>query len=397
MERLARFYDVAAEYRKRFECDGIALTFNEAVAAYKLLPPLSGVGDSSCAAFPVGLSEVLEILKSPESYYKPVWKRHCMYEIYVSLLGARRAQGKYEDVEKLERLIAGLQDEGADKRPRGTHDPLRRIGRDLLIVKALGALSDCGLPDTSLEGSSLAGALAEASGLIVSAIATALKNIPPPWRKVKHSRERFAEGVGCALCGKVGRCRNTGRGQPAAGVWSAGASTSPLMCAALSAARSGGCRNPGRTQPACAWTASLRPHDRSEPIGARYSLPNYTLSALRRGWIPSVSRLWKTEEFNSGEPNTANGGSRGANLPEQEHDLRADRPRAFPEVCSLERAGARFSRTRDRRLDRGARDEPRGGALRATERVGSPSSIPRGGVSRVGKVAPGRWRSGPGA
>ena len=412
----ADFQRAAAQYRERY---GIKLTREEAVEAYKLVAPLCNSSPDRdeaerwCAGFgcvwadPVtGAKSLIEenvcaILTAFEGEHageavpadsplKDPWARY--FALLALQLLAREELVSYPPLpirELIARAVPILERERPLKRPRGRNPAIQKR-RDRTIGWYLEALAGCGLPVTPSKGPSLSGALAKALDQAESTIAKVWEQ--HPWRD---------KAGNAALPPELRMSESLTRRRPRTPRKRRWTCLAPRTGNAPSAARPGRCpcngwRRSGSAR--VAWTATLCPHDRSEPIGAHYCLPFYFVSALLRGWIPSVSRLWKTEEFNSGEPNTANGGSRGANLPEQEHDLRADRQRAFPEVCSLERACARLSRTRDRRLDRGARDEPRGGALRATGRAGSPSPIPRGGgVNCVERVAPGRTGSGPGA
>ena len=105
-------------------------------------------------------------------------------------------------------------------RPRG-REARQNLRRDNYIVKMLQELSGCGLDVTSLEGESLAGALAEAIDVPESTIAKVWENSPlrssqlnaalPPELRMPESlirrppREIFAKGVPCAQCGVVGK------------------------------------------------------------------------------------------------------------------------------------------------------------------------------------------------
>ena len=88
------------------------------------------------------------------------------------------------------------------KRPRGGRGRIPHLfnPRNEFIAACLRTWKDCGLPVTSLNGSSLAGAMAEAWGI-------SMRSVRKVWERAeevrpdKRSRAYFAPDVTCARCG----------------------------------------------------------------------------------------------------------------------------------------------------------------------------------------------------
>ena len=259
------------EYRRRFEEDGIALTQDEAVEAYKLVAPLyaphmtdeeaarqAAMNAIACRlesgeivfrgpaveAILEGFermiaegSQTLHIRHHGEAEARKVdsWDRFVDYEALKyfvdEVLSDDRSRIRIVDEppRALERAQAIL---AANKltvtRPRG-REATQNLRRDNYIVTMLQKLSGRGLDVTSLEGESLAGALAEAIDVPESTIAKVWENSPlrssqlndalPAELRIPESLIRrrrrdsakkpppvqFPPDVQCAKCGKAGK------------------------------------------------------------------------------------------------------------------------------------------------------------------------------------------------
>ena len=267
----ADFKRAAAQYRERFEQDGIALTREEAVEAYKLVAPLCNSSPDRdeaerwCAVFgcvradPVTgakflvVENVCAILTAFEGEHageavpadsplKDPWERY--FALLALQLLVREELVPYPPLpirELIARAVPILERERPSrphhrehhgprlKRPRGRHNPAIQRRRNRMICWYLEALDGCGLPVTSSEGPSLAGALAEASGLSYDTIAKVWEQHPwrdgpgnaalPPELRMSESLIRrrprnsakkpppaqFDPDVQCAKCGNAGK------------------------------------------------------------------------------------------------------------------------------------------------------------------------------------------------
>ena len=244
----ADFQRAAAQYRERFEQDGIALTREEAVEAYKLVAPLCNSSpdrdkfgcvrpDPVTGAKILIVENVCAILTAFESEHagedvpadsplKDPWERY--FALLALQLLAREELAPYPRPpiyahvarNLLTRAVSILERERPLKRPRGRHNPAVRRLRDLMICWYLEALAGCGLLVTSSKGPSLSGALAEALGVEERTIRNVWGRCPwrdgpgndalPPELRMPESlirrpREYFAVGVPCAQCGAVGK------------------------------------------------------------------------------------------------------------------------------------------------------------------------------------------------
>ena len=222
------FECLAVKYRRRFEQDDIALTYREAVEAYRLVvPEIRLVSDPERAArlynrmmivwFPDGdvafdlcAIETLLLEHTDEACFqrKKPWDRYLTHEAlayfveYMDHAGVTAtklgpAWGK---------LLSRCRDALSRRlvsRPRGP-DP--RIGelRDPTVTSYLQRLEGNGLLVTSRDGENLAGAMAKATDFGEDTIAKIWENAgtgvgpAPPYREGKLSRER---AVTCAGCG----------------------------------------------------------------------------------------------------------------------------------------------------------------------------------------------------
>ena len=269
---LVPFRRLRNKYRRRYEKDNIALTQDEAVEAYKLVAPLYAPHMTKeeaalqavrhAIAFPcfetggfgfrgpaveailegfermiAKSSQTLHIRHQGETEAREVdpWSRFVDYEALKHFVGLMDADPRAPRI----RVVDGDRDSLLDRaqailakqivtRPRGRYDPRLTLRRDNYIVKMLQELSGCGLDVTSLEGESLAGALAEAIDVPESIIAKVWENsplrssqlndaVPPELRMPESLRRRprnsaetpldvsCAPGVQCAKCGKAGK------------------------------------------------------------------------------------------------------------------------------------------------------------------------------------------------
>ena len=225
--RMAKFNDAAAELRKRYrpkegrrrQAGQGRLTFGEAVAAFKLLLPLPAGGDVDLVFFSLHFNEVWEVVGRRRDLAKRYsisqgWERHCRFRVIATLIGLARARGEEgEWFAKAQAELDWLKTRGADDRPQGKHDPIVRIGRDVIIAKALAALAECGIRTTSSKAGSLslADALAEASGIEKREVVMAWERYPLRTRHTRNERNPDPEkppivpGVQCAKCGKAGK------------------------------------------------------------------------------------------------------------------------------------------------------------------------------------------------
>ena len=266
---LAPFHKRRDEYRRRFEENGIALTQEEAVEAYKLMAPLyPGEMDPETAALQAAKhaitfpyyetggfgfrgptvkailegferaiaegSQTLHIQHDVEAQPRAVdaWTRFVAYKALELFAEVKALEPFAREVlsdlcfriidepprafERAKSILAKL----TVTRPRGRHNPMLTLRRNGYINKMLLELEGCGLPVTSGAGGSLAGALAEVLGESESTIRKVWKEYPHrkpgvndaapdkyrlPERLIQREREYFAVGVRCADCGKTGK------------------------------------------------------------------------------------------------------------------------------------------------------------------------------------------------
>ena len=208
-----RFDKTADEYRERYKAGKGALTFDEAVATFGLLPREGGGRDG--VAFPLMFSSILEgfELYGKRKGIKVQWKLRFVYrELLARVEGLAYAQGDEAGAEWAKSLRARgtrLKEEGAARRPPGRRDPYDNIAWDMLVGHALLSLSGCGMRVTARdENPCLARAMAVASGIPYRAIKRAWERYP---LRDKHERNHdpempsVAPGVQCAQCGDAGK------------------------------------------------------------------------------------------------------------------------------------------------------------------------------------------------
>ena len=258
VDALAPFRKLRDEYRRRFKEDGIALTQDEAVEAYKLVAPLYApdMTDEEAALYAVLEAIAFPCLETGEFVFREPavkaflegfermiaegsdalyirhlgetearkvdpWTRFIAYEalgFFSAVLSACRiTEGEMgSDFVRAQAILAKL----TVTRPRGPHDPRLTLRRNGYIVAMLAKLGGCGLDVTSLEGDSLAGALAEAIDVPERTIRKVWEEDPSrssqfidalpaelriPESLIRRPREYFAPGVQCAQCGVVGK------------------------------------------------------------------------------------------------------------------------------------------------------------------------------------------------
>ena len=244
------FLAQAAAYRERFERDGPALTYAEAVQACRLVAPLCDRDlDPDEAERAAAVRRF--------SYQSPDTGRICFNEENIGWMltafeaehacgvKARAADSILADkweryfalrflrllvsedlVSALDSVIFGwmvravpiLAREEPLRRPPGRYNRAINDGRDLCIRACIEALFGCGLPVTASGGDSLAGAVAAALRVPERTI----RKVWERWalrdytvneaapaelrlRALRRSREYFAVDVRCADCGETGK------------------------------------------------------------------------------------------------------------------------------------------------------------------------------------------------
>ena len=243
----------AAAYRERFECDGTALTRDEAAALYKLVAPLCDPepdpdqAERSAAVRrfsyksertgrvclnPEAISDMLTAFEAEHAGEPPIEILGDPWERYLALRFLQRLVNEdlisYPNAtirELIARAVPILDRERPVTRPRGRHNPVINDGRDLFIRWCIEALEGCGLPVTTRGGDSLAGALAEALQVSERTIRKVwegwqlrepcVNDGAPAEFRMRESlirRERsdpekppIAPGVRCARCDKAGQ------------------------------------------------------------------------------------------------------------------------------------------------------------------------------------------------
>ena len=255
-DALVPFGKRRVEYRRRFEEDGIALTQDEAVEAYRLVAPLYapdmtdeeslqaarnaisgpcfktgwfGFQEPAVKAFLEGFermiaegSQTLHIRHHGEAVAREVdsWTRFVGYEalgLFSAVLSAVPLTGELRsDFERAQAILA----KRTVPRPRGRYDTRLTLRRDGYIVIMLAELGGCGLPVTSDGRESLAGALAGAIDVPERTIRRVWEAAPSrssqfngalpaelriPESLIRRPREYFAVGVPCVQCGKRGK------------------------------------------------------------------------------------------------------------------------------------------------------------------------------------------------
>ena len=247
-------YAQGAAYRERFERDGTALTRDEAAALCRLVAPLlwdpdpdeaerfAAVRRFSYMSERTGRTclnpeAISDMLTAFEAEHAGVWAPNPIFgdplgkpepwERYLALRFLQRLVS--EDLvsfpnakipELIARAVPILERERPVTRPRGRHNPAVNDRRDMFIRGCIEALEGCGLPVTSSEGDSLAGALAEALGVSERTIRKVWEGwqlrapfvndeMPAELRMreslIRRPREYFAVGLRCAGCGRAGR------------------------------------------------------------------------------------------------------------------------------------------------------------------------------------------------
>ena len=223
------FECLAVKDRRRFEQDDIALTYREAVEAYRLVvPEIRLVSDPERAARLYGRMMIVRILPDGEVAFDP-----CDIETFLlehtdeACFQRKKPRDRYLTHEALAYFVEYMDRAGATatklgpawgkllsrcrdalsrrpvKRPRGRIDPRSNELRDALVTYYLQSLQGCGLDITRRDGESLAGAMAEVTGVSAAKIweraGTGVGPVPP-LRDGKHSRDRTV--VPCIDCGR---------------------------------------------------------------------------------------------------------------------------------------------------------------------------------------------------
>ena len=209
---MERFDKTTDEYRRRYKAEKGALTFDEAVTAFRLLPWQGVTDDRGLDAARMMFPSILEGFER-RGGLTDQWKRHLLYK---AILPRVEREARMQGGEAWQAAAKGihawgvrLKAEGAAKRPRGKHDPLYSIGRDMLVGHALLSLSGCGMRVTARdENPCLARAMAVASGIPYRAIKRAWERYPLRARHARNpdpEKPPIAPGVQCAKCGKAGK------------------------------------------------------------------------------------------------------------------------------------------------------------------------------------------------
>ena len=242
VEAEAAFRKQVHTYRERIRHDGIALTQDEAEAAYKLVASLCNQSpDPDFAEFhavmlrhtyrgrlDVDLIECLLTAFEVEHDGGPVleilanrWERYFTLKCLQLLVNLDLVPCPNATIRALiARAVPILDRERPVTRPRGRHNPAIREGRDMFIRYCIEALEGCGLRVSARGGVSLAGALADAFDVSESVIRKVWRESPlrdsqfnyelPAELRMRESltrtpREYFAVGVRCADCGQAGK------------------------------------------------------------------------------------------------------------------------------------------------------------------------------------------------
>ena len=218
---LAKFREHVKRYKQRFEREGKALSFIEAVDLFRLYPridPASSIplSDTRLVASCITdgkfngqrVRDLFEAWITPEEEQDekqldetPAWNRY----------RAQAALDVIASMDSSELSIVGTTPDGSEheltfaeamphfprvSRPRGRYDVRANTLRDVAICNLLRSLEGCGLTVTSKNGPSLAGALAEAWNYSLAAIERAWKSGENLDRTDKKRRTRR-----CARCG----------------------------------------------------------------------------------------------------------------------------------------------------------------------------------------------------
>ena len=252
------------EYRRRFQEDGIALTEEEAIKAYKLMEPLYApdmtpdeaewMAVQSAITFPClesgrfgfrepAVKALLEAFERQiaERGSQPLriqhvgeavareadsWERFVAFKalaLFVEVMSARPITGEPRSDCVRAKAILDVADA---PRPRGWHDPRLTLRRNGYIFTMLAELEGCGLPVTAADSDSLAGALACALKVVTERTIRDVWNEAPlresqlndalpaelrlPRGLVRRPRNdpekpRIAPDERCAQCGRVGK------------------------------------------------------------------------------------------------------------------------------------------------------------------------------------------------
>ena len=233
---LGPFNSQRDEYRRRYESDSVALSFNEAVEAFTLVAPLFEKSDSdsdemraviNAISFPCSdtggfgfrmkaveaiiegfereIAEGVNDLHLQHDGEKGVrqvsaWDRFVVYralEHFVAIVSRYESAGnplEGEERRYFERA-RGILGMLTVNRPRGRFDPRRSIVRNTTVFIFLHELANCGLPVTSAKGDSLAGAMAVATGIPLPIICDV-------WRDAELRPDQRRRQRRCAGCGE---------------------------------------------------------------------------------------------------------------------------------------------------------------------------------------------------
>ena len=234
---LDAFYTRCGEFRTRYENKSVSLSFDEALEAFALVAPLfeksgsdfdeiravinaicfpcfvtGGFGfrmravEAILEGFEREIAEGVEVLHLQHDGEEGVrlcssWDRFVAYRALVYFVGIMsRYESAGNSLDGEEQLFLERAQEiwcaRSVNRPRGRYDPRRSIVQNTAVYTCLQALANCGLPVTSLEGDSLAGAMADTTGIPVHTICDA-------WRDVELRTDQRRRQRRCAGCGKL--------------------------------------------------------------------------------------------------------------------------------------------------------------------------------------------------
>ena len=210
--RLAAFRQHRDEHRRNFEESGSAMTQDEAKKLFEIFPRIAPENSKGlCVA---GLVEecftdgrindfTYEVVSTWLDPGFDRWDR-LLAQRALDVIAAidppgLSIVGRTHDGREAERPLRFLLNDPSNrvKRPPGQYDPGANMLRDTAIVYVLSELQGCGLPVTSRDGESLAGALAKAWGIHKSTIANVWRDAEPR-QAGKQRRSRR-----CARCGTV--------------------------------------------------------------------------------------------------------------------------------------------------------------------------------------------------
>ena len=222
------FYERRDSHRRRFQEDGIAISYNEAVDAYRFVAPLLSEPApeyaeqrailnaitfpcSETGGFGFRVPAVRAILEGFERQISEesttlnfqhegeaaarevsAWDRFVAYRALEFFVNTPLSDEWRNCVERATSIL----EKRTVNRPPGQFDPRLNAIRDSFVVVFLHELQGCGLPVTSLKGGCLAAAMDEATGISETRICDVWRDaeLLRPDRQRRHRR--------CAVCGE---------------------------------------------------------------------------------------------------------------------------------------------------------------------------------------------------